>query len=217
MFGPLTSVFSALAVIGVGLTLWFERKSFLEQRLENQHQRALIRQQAFESTFFNLARNLRDLKPHTLLSAAVGDRPFSEIVKELAGEFLRSFVYRVPAEEREQKVMRELYGPVYSEYADQLGPYFRSLYHWFKFIDTSPLTEREKRSYASVARAQIGNNELVLLAINALSPLGLGMRPYIERYGLLKHLTNPDPGLDVRTALEQHCFPPSAFAPSTIA
>jgi hypothetical protein len=78
---------------------------------------------------------------------------------------------------------------MYKNHTHIFGIYFRSLYHVFKFIDTSDLRFEQKVRYANLTRAQLSSYELALLFYNGLWGEGQkGFRPLIEKYGLLKHL-----------------------------
>ena len=83
----------------------------------------------------------------------------------------------------------ELYRDFYDAQQHELGIYFRTLYHIFKFIDTSTLTPRDKAEYASITRAQLSAYELAMIFYNGLWDEGrAGFKPLIEKYGILKHL-----------------------------
>ena len=78
-----------------------------------------------------------------------------------------------------------------------LGHYFRNLYHFVKLVDEykgfdNLYTKDEicemKRKYVRLIRAQLSNNELILLALNSISEYGKAFIPLIERYKLLKNV-----------------------------
>ena len=71
-----------------------------------------------------------------------------------------------------------------------LGPYFRSLYQIFEFVESSSLDEDTKLRYSKIARAQISEAQGFLLALNGLTKRGAEFRKYIEKYGLLQHMHN---------------------------
>jgi hypothetical protein len=72
-----------------------------------------------------------------------------------------------------------------------LGPYFRLLYHAFRHIEKSELSEEEKQRYAKIVRAHLSSSELTLLFFNCHSSFGEGFKAWIEKYELLKHI-RPD-------------------------
>jgi hypothetical protein len=74
----------------------------------------------------------------------------------------------------------------YKDHEPQMGPYFRNLYHVFKFVKLS--APEPKRQYTSLARAQLSKFELLFLFYNCLTPYGAGFKPLVEEFGLLEHL-----------------------------
>ena len=87
----------------------------------------------------------------------------------------------------------DMHRGIYTTYENMLGPYFRTLYHVFKFVDgQASLDEQEKVDYANIARAQLSRFEIALLFYNCLTPFGGGFKPLIEKYGILKHVNDAD-------------------------
>lgn len=77
---------------------------------------------------------------------------------------------------------------IYSKHPSWFGPYFRVLYQTFKHIHNSPLDPEEKIEFANIARGQISEAAVFLLAVNAWGPWGYKFVELIEEYGLLEHL-----------------------------
>jgi len=82
------------------------------------------------------------------------------------------------------------YQKFYSKHANDLGHYFRALYHLIKFVDESDFVDKSdiegRRRYTSIARAQLSIHELGLLFYNGVSSYGDKFKPLIEKYGLLE-------------------------------
>lgn len=57
---------------------------------------------------------------------------------------------------------------VYDKRPSAFGPYFRLLYQTFKYIHESPLTAAEQIRYANIARGQISEGAVLLLALSGL-------------------------------------------------
>jgi hypothetical protein len=75
----------------------------------------------------------------------------------------------------------------YDKNRSDLSHYFRTYYHLIKFIDNSEI--KNKRQYASIARAQLSSYEQVILFYNCLHDNGNEkFKPLIEKYALLKNL-----------------------------
>ena len=68
------------------------------------------------------------------------------------------------------------------------GPYFRLLYQTFKHVADSKLTDAEQIRYANIARGQISEGAVLLMALNGLTYDGYKFIPLIEKFGLLEHL-----------------------------
>ena len=53
-----------------------------------------------------------------------------------------------------------------------LGNYFRNLYHIIRYIDESNFSVEYKKRFTRIVRAQLSNDELILLLCNGLSTYG---------------------------------------------
>ncbi len=217
MFGPLSALFSSLALLGIAVTVWFERDVNRRQRDESQRQQGLIQQQAFESTFFNLAAQFRALRPTELVDpqSTIGRRShFSEAAAELAATFVEGSFCEQPADQRESVIADELFDPFYGANVDTLGPYFRLLEQWLLFIEGSVLTAQAKGAYMDLAKAQLSNSDLIVLAVAAMTPTRSSLKRLIETHALLEHLIDQDPTCEFRLAV-QGVLPRSSFSSRT--
>ena len=101
--------------------------------------------------------------------------------------------YPINPQANELAAIVQMHHLVYAAHEPELGPYFRTLYHIFKFVDRDEaITTQEKIDYANVARAQLSRFELAFMFYNCLTPYGEKFKPLIERYGLLKHINVAD-------------------------
>jgi uncharacterized membrane protein len=85
--------------------------------------------------------------------------------------------------------------------------YFRNMYQMLKLIDNFKLEIYEdgaekgkkskrqlrmeyfqRRQYCNIIRAQLSDDELKVMFFNCLMPTGFGLRHYVEKYSLLKHM-----------------------------
>ena len=106
-------------------------------------------------------------------------------------------------------VVTRMYRDFYNANDGELAPYFRKLYHLFKFIAHSDLRWDDKVRYANIARASLNKDELLLLLLNCVSEKGTEFRPLVEGLGLLKHLpTSPE------RDIAGQCYSPTAFMQS---
>jgi Putative phage abortive infection protein len=63
--------------------------------------------------------------------------------------------------------------------------YFRTLYHLIELVNKNPILD--KAHYIGLVRAQLPNDEIVLLFYHGLSEQGGEFNPLIENYALLKN------------------------------
>lgn len=92
-----------------------------------------------------------------------------------------------------------------------LSQYFRNIYQILKLVDSfkvdiddEGLTKNKKvrrlkrieyfqrRQYCNILRAQLSDEELKMLFFNCLTESGEGLKFYLEKYSLLKHLDKTD-------------------------
>jgi len=212
MFGALTALFSTLTFLALLVTLLMERET-------NREQHALITKQAFESTYFHLLRVFQDSRPaELLLSARPGENQrhlTTHVAIQLAAG-IASASHRLidmGEQERQMTLWEWHYKEIYEVNQDTLGPFFRALYHWLKFVreSGSSFGPREERRYANMARAQLSNAEAVLLAVNCLAYSGSGLTEFVYRYSLLKHLSDPHASTAIRQVMER-LYPSVAFS-----
>lgn len=177
-----------------------QQEQFDIQRQESQRQYESIERQNFETAFFHLlnfhnqvTENLRHVRiiahPSQGLTQTVEGRECFEYwyngvratLEQIAGSSL-------PAKQDPQ-IVSQAYCDYYESLSQQnLGHYFRTLYHVFKFVKATDMPSDVQRRYASIARAQLSSLELSLLFYNCLTPYGTKFKPLIEEFGLLEHL-----------------------------
>lgn len=61
----------------------------------------------------------------------------------------------------------------FGSHQNKIGHYFRNLFNAYEFIATARLSDTEKRSMAKIFRSKLSNYEQAVLALNAISHLGL--------------------------------------------
>jgi len=158
-------------------------------------------QQAFDSVFFNLLERfsqVRDsVKCEYKIVQTVGPGSYENATATASGrnaffqmgvEMIdvmgtgRNLDNRLPHIQRSFKVL-------YRDHESELGPYFRTLYHIFKFLHSAVhLTPQQKIDYANMARAELSDVELCVIFYDGLTDLATAFKPLIEWYGILKHV-----------------------------
>lgn len=188
LFGGVNALFAAFAFVGVAIAAFYQHKTFKLQADQN------VRQ-AFEPLFFML------LDRHSPPSALVAKfdsipRATQEQPLEQCMATMRLKIFENDGSQGMKAAplsgVKEIYGQLYWANDGVLAPYFRKLYHLFKFIALSDLPVHMKVQYANIARAGLNKDELLLLAVNCVAPQGVEFKPIIEGLGLLKHLWGAD-------------------------
>jgi hypothetical protein len=203
LFGGFNALFAALAFLGAMAALWFQSRAMQAAQKQLAIQQEQMTLQAFEPMFVHLLESHRRVAESMAVLVAQPDYLGTTIpdltltldnaAKSWHGEMdgLKDFYYEPFNVSKQNAIKRAdnlFIGKIYSRNAAELGRYFRSLYHVFKFVKTSNLTGRQKIRYSNMARATLGSDHLALLALNCISGEGKGFVPLIEEYGLLKHL-----------------------------
>ena len=203
MFGGANALFSGLAFAGLIYTILLQRRELGLQRDELRLTRTettrqadqlakqsdTFDQQQFDSTFFQLvqlhASILSGIElPNVGSFRQAGRGAFVQFKAEL-GQALPEF--RTRGTHRKVAV-QQAYERISAPGRTSLGHYFRNLYHIIKFVDGSRRTDAEKKQYTSFVRAQLSENETVVLFFNAQLARAAKFQPLIEKYALLEHL-----------------------------
>jgi hypothetical protein len=172
--------FSQLELKSTRLELEGQKNQMIEQNIT-------LKQQRFENTFFQLlgihtsivsSMDLRSIQQPSSV-VAEGRDCFKNFYKRLRGKILAS-------NEATIENTIEGYNQFYNDNQNNVGHFFRNLYHIMKFIDNS---EVDRKTYSNFVRAQLSSHELILLFYNCISPHGNEkFKPLIEKYALLKNM-----------------------------
>lgn len=198
--GSVGALWSLVGVILFYVTLRLQRNELVLQReelkltrdeLKGQKEQmekqnlTLIRQQ-FENTFFQLLS-----LHHQIVNAMdIRNTTNGNIIQQGRDVFKSRYsILRRRRENDDLENVLKHYIEIYKENQTDFGHYFRNLYHIFKFVDISELSNEEKYKYVTFVRAQLSSPELALLFYNALTENGIEkFKPLIEKYHLFKNL-----------------------------
>lgn len=195
IFGGANALFAALALVGVFWAATMQLKSLSETRRASVEQR-------FETAFFELLRLTREVLERVEVEPSAewankskGKRRGASALNALAAQrFGSSPEQSVQPQDRDFKVLtlqaltNRYKESIYSTMPSALGPYFRLLYQTFDLVDSTDLNPKRKIRYANIARGQISEGAVLLIALNGLTWRGWKFVDLIERFGLLEHM-----------------------------
>lgn len=194
--GSVGSLLTLASLLFVVITLHDQQTQMAEQE-------ASIQLQNFSTAFFQL------LKLHSSITDSVRESRGPLIIRpgDKANVFLGRVCFTLwhndlkirfneraitPELKRDKQLMKEVYLGLYRSEQAELAHYFRNLYHIFKFIKFSGIPAKEKKRYASLARAQLSAYELALLFYNGITPIPPEpenkFKELIEEFGLFENL-----------------------------
>lgn len=210
--GVLNPILSFVAILAVLYTIRLQSRELGEAREETKianktlaKQTEVFERQNFDSVFFRMlevhARLLADID-----RSVAGGRNKDSLFALICSDFRNLCSLDVLHEDQ----LRD-HAINYMEYRDRaLGHYFRNMYQICKMIDDTKfhrvsnegggkITPRmrrrfarinyeRKRFYANILRGQLSSYEMQTLFLNCLTPQGLGLKYYVEKFSMLKPL-----------------------------
>ena len=201
-FGILTALFSGLAFAGLFVTILQQREDLDIQRedidltrAELKKQHATLRRQSFESTLFQMLRLQSDIvntidltktrKSIGIASTTSGRDCFVVFYERLKGIY--TTVQKRNPELSESDRQTAAYEKFWEKHQTELGHYFRHLYRIFVFIQAN--SEFDDVAYSRIVRAQLSDQELLLLFYNCVNSRGIEkFLPIAEDFELFDNL-----------------------------
>ncbi|MCG8839051.1 hypothetical protein G1K37_11920 [Tenacibaculum dicentrarchi] len=191
------------------LEVKYTRLELSGQKEELKKQNDTLKQQKFENTFFQLITlfnsivNSLDLRNNeTDVIISTGRDCFELFYKKLRQYTqnenrtiyreekkynldIKSEDYQMPKTPIGRTI--KAYDNIYKIDKSDLSHYFRTIYHIFKFIENSDITN--KKQYTSIARAQLSSYEQILIFYNCLHSNGIEkFKPLIEKHSIFKNI-----------------------------
>ncbi|CAM3346181.1 putative phage abortive infection protein [Empedobacter stercoris] len=194
--GPFVSAFVGVFLTFASTLLIIENLNLT--RINNDKNQILTQKNQFESIFFNLLTQQRQIKES--IKTKVEFTKHEIVLDSIENNFFDNLCLRlkIDSDNKDLKKLSELetlYGKWFTIYNAELGHYFRHLYHIVNFVHKNSYFELSKDEkylksydYIKILRAQLSNSELVLLSLNALSKNGEKFKPLVEKYQLLKNI-----------------------------
>lgn len=146
------AIFTIL-LVGAAIIQMFDIKKFIKQNGNLNHlqsaENIIVKQIEFHYKILErIESNKKDI--------------FFTIYESLRGNY--GFATDNTIEER----INTAYSKLYQEYGDLLGHYYRNLYRIWKNINETEIEGFDKKFYAKLVRAQLSENEILLLFYNCL-------------------------------------------------
>ncbi|WP_083659436.1 putative phage abortive infection protein [Pseudomonas sp. PA1(2017)] len=230
--GILNPLLSFLALMAVLHTIKTQRNELKEAREEaklantiQNKQTDVFERQNFESALFRLF-DVHSKITDRILNTKKSENTFQSLAwnfnyhleqldqkrtQEIeSGDSTRFFIWRY---NEFDKISEAAETSLSEQTKDALSHYFRNIYQILKMIDehqynainTSNKLRDEysfKRRYSSMFRALLTGEELTVIAINCFTQQGTGLKKYIEKYSILKHIDKHDSLKERPLALE---------------
>lgn len=190
-FGSLSGLMASLAAAGAWYAVVLQRNQIVEQDKQAQKDEAQRKKQAFEQNFFQLLSHLAPIVRETEYSERRGmDRErlyfsgkdaFGKMLGQLrqqSGYDLQRSKYNFP---------EWTYRKFYLNYQDDLGNYFRVLFHIANYVYINK--EIDRAFYLKSLFAQLSNSALILLGYNCVLGHGKGkFLPIVEEFQGLSNI-----------------------------
>lgn len=190
--GSCVGVFFSLA----GTLLIFENLRLTNQN--NERNQILTQKNQFESVYFNMLTQQRQIRDAIDTTVEISGEEESTSTK--GTNFFDDLCSAITIDFRKLEMTKEnlllTYKNQYIQHNSDLGHYFRHMYNIVKFVHRNPYFTMiegnanfyQREDYIKILRAQLTNSELVLLSLNALTPVGTKFKPLMDTYQLLKNI-----------------------------
>lgn len=169
--------------------------------------------QQFETTFFNLLNIQREM----MKSVKGKFNGFNgEIVLE-GGDFFEKFSQlllsdymffpKQGSKEQTRKLICEYYEDRFADPGPTLGPYYRHLYHFLKYTNSSEIYGKKKK-YMDIIQSQMSDAELYCLLYNAICYGSEKLLPLLDNYSFLENIERKSVSFDIHKRM---FFPQTNF------
>ena len=195
--GTLNPILTFLSFFGVLVSIYLQRLDLSLSRKELERsadalekQIESIEAQNFESAFFQM------LNTHSAIVNAIDLQDRETGIETRGRDCFRVFYTRFNKIFREnlskaknkhssEDIIKLSYFSFWKEHQLELGHYYRFLYNVFRFMDES---KSSKPYHAKLIRAQLSDQELLLLFYNCISENGRNFVSYAEKYAIFDNL-----------------------------
>ncbi len=191
LFGGLNTLLAGIAGAAVLWAGYMQYHTMKKALADSEDERAHRYQQEFESFFFQLLQ-LSEATTSKLVYTRAGEetRKGSRALDKHAYEIhaaVKAVRLDDPAAVLEALVTHFMID-AYDRRPSLFGPHYRLIVQTFEYVARSTLTREDKCRYADIARGQIGEGAVLMLALYGLTAEGQALHPLIEEFNLLEHL-----------------------------
>lgn len=205
-FGALNALLTALAGAIVAWAGFMQHQTLAKAKEEAREERNYRHQQGFESLFFQLLAlstsiteriegpRKREEQPMTAPGQETQHHP-GKIGPRALDSYADAIFKSITLEAKQNNYQQILELSVkkylinaHDRRPSAFGPYWRILFQTFKHVAESRLSPQDQIRYSNIARGQMSEGAVLLLALNGLTPEGHKFQPLIEKFGLLEHL-----------------------------
>jgi hypothetical protein len=201
-FGSMNALIGALSLVGILATLIIQAIALNQQKSDIAIDRKAQYRQQFDLNFFQLITLMReirseiyfkyskdfiDLSGRTAVNTAHGPEALSRAAREV--DFWIREEKKKNIKLTHKKLARIYIHRVHSRNETRFGPYYRIIYTILRRISQdSFLSDAEKRQYGNLLRSQLQSREVLLLALNGLTPASNDLRKYLVEFRIMKYL-----------------------------
>lgn len=178
-FGPLSACMAALAAMSAISALNSQREEITRLKEREQSEDERSHKGDFERTFFQLLQALREIISSIDIEGSGSTKQGQDAFRAIVYFYRNSNPSRDPS---------AAWARTYSKYRNDLGHYFRFLYHLIKFVDEDDGIDRY--FYVRLIRASLSDSEFFLVALNCAYGEGYDrFKPLVEKYAFLHNLS----------------------------
>ncbi len=191
LFGGLNTLLAGIAGAAVLWAGYMQYHTMKKALADSEDERVHRYRQEFESFFFQLLK-LSETTTSKLVYTHAGDdiRTGSRALDKHAYELhmaVKADELVEPADVLEALVTHFM-TDVYDRRPSLFGPHYRLIVQTFEYVAQSALSRADRCRYADIARGQIGEGAVLMLALYGLTDEGRALHPLIEQFNLLEHL-----------------------------
>lgn len=176
-FGPLSAIMAAIAAVSA-VSAFRTQQDELNRLKERENEEDIRNQKSdFERTFFNLLNQFQNIRQSIDVESVDSTRNGPDAFKSMVHYFRK----------RTHSGLSQAWNQTFDQYGNDLGHYFRFLYHMIKFVDEHKIDN--PYFYVRLIRSTLSEAELNLIMFNSIWGEGKEKFKYlIEQYSILHNL-----------------------------